>query len=266
MISKGQERALKLIYAVEEIILLHGRSAITAKEICKRAGTSNASAIHYFFGSQDRLIGEAMRFRLEPLYRFFKMLSIKMYGEECAECLTRAIESKDPVELQIAIYKAILTMLVSTDWAVQSAYPQLGYMSVIRDYPELWRQPGDSYGLKPFIDEYEYTAGPLLVASRSLGVSSDMEILSAVRAVFLLVFDGGIVTERALASSGRPRSISDVVARAVVNTKMVLSAITHEYPDPGYEFLTGLCERALSELGPLDFVQESFNAGFLSEY
>lgn len=82
ILTKGQERALSLIYAAEEEIAIKGIGNATAKQISFRAGTANRSAVNYFFGGMDELIRRLISFRVIPLRQCSENL-YEAFGAVC---------------------------------------------------------------------------------------------------------------------------------------------------------------------------------------
>ena len=66
--------ALRLVIAAERLFALHGIEGISLRQIAAEAGSGNNSAVHYHFGSKDRLIEAIFGHRLAQLTRERQLL------------------------------------------------------------------------------------------------------------------------------------------------------------------------------------------------
>jgi len=60
---------LALIHAAERLTALHGVAGLTIRRINEAAGVRNSSAIHYHFGSVERLLAAVLDYRMGPINR-----------------------------------------------------------------------------------------------------------------------------------------------------------------------------------------------------
>ena len=74
--------ALRLVVAAERLFALHGIEGISLRQIAAEAGSGNNSAVHYHFGSKDRLIEAIFGHRLGQLTRERQLLFTRCHPDD----------------------------------------------------------------------------------------------------------------------------------------------------------------------------------------
>src|SRR3954471_12119449 len=69
--------ALRIVLAGERLFALHGIDGVSLRTIALAAGSSNNSAVHYYFGSKGGLIGAIFEHRLPQLLSERRLLTIR---------------------------------------------------------------------------------------------------------------------------------------------------------------------------------------------
>jgi AcrR family transcriptional regulator len=69
--------ALRIVVAAERLFAFHGIDGVALRQISIEAGFSNNSAVHYYFGSKDGLIGAIFRHRLPQLIGERRLLAAR---------------------------------------------------------------------------------------------------------------------------------------------------------------------------------------------
>jgi AcrR family transcriptional regulator len=91
--------ALRLVVAAERLFALHGIDGVSLRQIATEAGSSNNSAVHYYFGSKKGLIEAIFRHRLPQLMNERRLLA--------AQC--------DPGDLRSRLEAHYLPLLMLVD-------------------------------------------------------------------------------------------------------------------------------------------------------
>jgi AcrR family transcriptional regulator len=258
-LKKGQERILKLFYAVEDETRKFGRNGATAQGITKAAGTSNTSAIQYFFGTKDKLINEVVQFRMSPLVPFYKKLEaeINKFKFPCDNA------SKD----QEFIFKYFFIMAVTLSWSTVSAFPKSGYMTTMRHYPEILYTGTNSKELHGTVIFFEEERRKVSRAVQRVKYLSDEELFVANGTATLMLVDGCVFIEFEMGLKNEEVPLDHIVMSAILFAKMLSSGLGGWLPSA--EELDGLYDTtfaAISKLGKIDFVGHSLEHGFLKNY
>lgn len=258
-LKKGQERIIKLFYAVEEETRKFGKNGATAQGITKAAGTSNSSAIQYFFGTKDKLFDEVVRFRMSPLVPFYKKLEVEINKFEfpCANA------SKD----QEFIFKHFFIMALTLSWSSVSAFPRSGYMTSIRAYPEILYS-GDNSIEKHRTDMFfEKERVKVERAVRRVDYISDEGFVIAKGTAKLMMIDSCVQIEFEMGLKNDVVSLSHVALNGILFAKMLSSGLGGWLPsDDEIDGLKELTIDAISKIGKIDFVAHSLEHGFLKNY
>src|SRR5438552_494858 len=69
--------ALRIVLAGERLFALHGVDGVSLRQIAAEAGSSNNSAVHYYFGSKDGLIAAIFHHRLPQLISERRLLTAR---------------------------------------------------------------------------------------------------------------------------------------------------------------------------------------------
>jgi AcrR family transcriptional regulator len=69
--------ALRIVVAAERLFARHGIDGVSLRQISVDAGSSNNSAVHYYFGSKEGLIGAIFRHRLPQLLSERRLLAAR---------------------------------------------------------------------------------------------------------------------------------------------------------------------------------------------
>jgi AcrR family transcriptional regulator len=69
--------ALRIVVAAERLFAVHGIDGVSLRQISIEAGSSNNSAVHYYFGSKEGLIAAIFRHRLPQLLSERRLLAAR---------------------------------------------------------------------------------------------------------------------------------------------------------------------------------------------
>jgi AcrR family transcriptional regulator len=69
--------ALRIVLAAERLFAVHGIDGVSLRQISIEAGSSNNSAVHYYFGSKEGLIAAIFRHRLPQLLSERRLLAAR---------------------------------------------------------------------------------------------------------------------------------------------------------------------------------------------
>ncbi len=74
--------ALRIVVAAERLFALHGIDGVSLRQIAVEAGSSNNSAVHYYFASKEGLIRAIFQHRLPQIINERRMLAARCDPED----------------------------------------------------------------------------------------------------------------------------------------------------------------------------------------
>ncbi|WP_041254238.1 TetR family transcriptional regulator [Frankia sp. EAN1pec] len=79
--------ALQLLIAAERLFAENGISGVSLRQIAAAAGSANSSAVHYHFGTKERLIEAIFAYRLPQLLERRALLRDRLAPDDVRACL-----------------------------------------------------------------------------------------------------------------------------------------------------------------------------------
>jgi len=71
--------ALQLLRTAERLFAEHGLAGVSLRQIATEAGSGNNSAVHYHFGSKERLVEAIFAYRLPQLLQRRELLEVRLH-------------------------------------------------------------------------------------------------------------------------------------------------------------------------------------------
>jgi len=71
--------ALQLLRTAERLFAEHGLAGVSLRQIAMEAGSGNNSAVHYHFGSKERLVEAIFAYRLPQLLQRRELLKVRLH-------------------------------------------------------------------------------------------------------------------------------------------------------------------------------------------
>jgi AcrR family transcriptional regulator len=79
--------ARQLMLTAERLFAEHGLAGVSLRQIATEAGSANSSAVHYHFGSKERLVEEILAYRVSDLVQRRALLRARLNADDVGERL-----------------------------------------------------------------------------------------------------------------------------------------------------------------------------------